>query len=177
MSATRSRVTLEKTTDEIESLPVTTLETIVPGTNMPGSQAGVTTAALSTPTTSSIISTESERHHNTIMRTPSPPIESAPSAGTATTPSPEKTAAHSTTLTPISPGTTKSSARTGVSQVDPKHTWSSSPGAEICALDEYLADSGGCMCNSSYYAHSGKSEELPTVQLRTPHNSVKAQMN
>nr|CAI9702934.1 unnamed protein product [Rangifer tarandus platyrhynchus] len=179
MSATTSRVTLDKTTDAIESLPVTTsavthtisltmttLETIVPGTNMPGTQAGVTTAALSTPTTSSTTSTESERHHNTVMRTPSPPMESAPSAGAATTPSPETTAAHSTTLTPISPGTTKSSARTGVSQVSPKHTGSSSPGAEICALDEYLADSGGCMCNNSYYAHSELSGALVALRCQ-----------
>ena len=159
------------------SLTMTTLETTVSGTNIPGAQEGVTTAAPSTLTTSSTISTESERHHNTIMQTPSSPMESAPSAGTATTPSPETTAAHSTSLTPISPGTTKSSARTGVGQVSPRHTGSSSPGAEICALDEYLADSGGCTCNNSYYVHSGKSEELPTVQLRTLHNSVKAQMN
>ncbi|OWK12939.1 hypothetical protein Celaphus_00014817 [Cervus elaphus hippelaphus] len=78
MSATTSRVTLDKTTDAIESSPVTTsavthtisltmtpLETIVPGTDMPGTQEGVTTAALSTPTTSSTISTESEDNTTT----------------------------------------------------------------------------------------------------------------
>uniref|UniRef100_A0A4W2HES3 ZP domain-containing protein n=1 Tax=Bos indicus x Bos taurus TaxID=30522 RepID=A0A4W2HES3_BOBOX len=180
MSATISRATLDKTTDAIESSPVTTrvvthttsltvttLETTVPGTSIPGAQEGVTTAAPFTLTTSSTISTESERHHNTIMQTPSSPMESAPSAGTAMTPSPGTTAAHSTPLTPISPGTTKSSARTGVSQVSPRHTGSSSPGAEICALDEYLADSGGCMCNNSYYAHSELSGALVALRCQT----------
>uniref|UniRef100_A0A8C6D1M6 ZP domain-containing protein n=1 Tax=Moschus moschiferus TaxID=68415 RepID=A0A8C6D1M6_MOSMO len=179
MSATTSRATLDKTTDAIESLPVTTravthtisltmttLETTVPGTNIPGAQEGVTTAAPSTLTTPSMISTESERHHNTVMHTPSSPMQSAPSAATATTPSPETRAARSTTLTPISPGTTKPSARTGVSQVSPKHTRSSSPGAEICALDEYLADSGGCMCNDSYYAHSELSGALVVLHCQ-----------
>ncbi|XDC52260.1 hypothetical protein R6Z07M_003442 [Ovis aries] len=177
MSATTSRATLDKTTDAIESLPVTTrafthtisltmttLETTVPGTNIPGAQEGVTTAAPSTLTTSSTISTKSERHHNTVTQTPSSPTESAPSAGTATTPSPETTAAGSTTLTPISPGTTKSSTRTGVSQVSPKHP--RSPGAEICALDEHLADSGGCMCNNSYYAHSELSGALVALRCQ-----------
>ena len=95
-----------------------------------------------------------------LTQAPSHPVESAPSAGTAMAQSPETTAAHSTTLIPSSSGMTKSAASTEASQASPKHTKNSSPGAGVCASDEYPADRRVCMCNNSYYAHSGKSEEL-----------------
>ncbi|XP_057566331.1 mucin-2-like [Hippopotamus amphibius kiboko] len=171
--------TLDAITDVKESLPVTTsavthstlltmttLGTTDLGTNMPGIQEGVNTAAPPTPTTSPMMSTLSERHHNTITQTPSHPVESAPSAGTAMAQSPETTAAHSTALIPSSSGPTKSSARTGASQASPKHTGSNSPGAGVCALDEYLADKGVCVCNNSYYAHSELSRALVALQCQ-----------
>lgn len=123
------------------------------GTDMPGTQAGVTTAAPPTPITAPTMSMLSRRHHNTITQAPSHPVESAPSAGTAMAQSPETTAAHSTTLIPSSSGMTKSAASTGASQASPKHTKNSSPGAGVCTSDEYPADRRACMYNNSYYAH------------------------
>ncbi|EPY77525.1 hypothetical protein CB1_001244017 [Camelus ferus] len=101
----------------------------------------------------------SESHQNTIKQTPSQPVESAPSAGTIMTQSPETTAAHSTALNPSNLGTRESSAMTGANQTSPKHNKSSSLGARVCALVEYPADGGVCMYNDSYYAHS----KLPRV--------------
>ncbi|XP_070466723.1 uncharacterized protein [Equus przewalskii] len=171
-ATTISPTTLNKITEAKESLPVTTsavicttsltmttLGTTGVGTTMSGTQEGETTAAPPTPATAPTMRTLSETHHNTATQTPSHLLESAPSTGTATAQSPETTAAHSTARILSSSGTTKSSAKTGASQASPKHTQSSSPRAGVCALDEYPASRGVCMCNDSYYAHS----ELSTL--------------
>ncbi|XP_032351456.1 putative GPI-anchored protein pfl2 isoform X3 [Camelus ferus] len=141
------------------SLNTTTLGVTLLGTNTSGAQEGVTAAAPPSPTTACTMSVLSESHQNTIKQTPSQPVESAPSAGTIMTQSPETTAAHSTALNPSNLGTRESSAMTGANQTSPKHNKSSSLGARVCALVEYPADGGVCMYNDSYYAHS----KLPRV--------------
>uniref|UniRef100_A0A8D0SDQ7 ZP domain-containing protein n=1 Tax=Sus scrofa TaxID=9823 RepID=A0A8D0SDQ7_PIG len=176
---TVSLATLNEITDGKESLFVTTralthttsptmttLEITVPRANVSETQEGVTVAASPTPTTAHTMSTLSERHHNTTTQTPSHPEESAPSADTATAQSPEPSVAHSAALIPSSSVTTKSSAMTGASQASPKHTQSSGPQAGVCALDEYPADTGGCMCNDSYYAHSELSRVLVALHCQ-----------
>uniref|UniRef100_H0XRL3 ZP domain-containing protein n=1 Tax=Otolemur garnettii TaxID=30611 RepID=H0XRL3_OTOGA len=135
-------------------LTITTLGTTVLGTTVSGTQEGKTTGTLP-PLTSAPMSQE---HQSTATQIPSYPVESASSVATAAAQSPKTMAAHSTALTPSSSGTTKTSI-TGTSQAFPKHTQSSSPGTEACALDEYAESSGVCRCNKSYYTHSELSRE------------------
>uniref|UniRef100_A0A8C3W7N8 ZP domain-containing protein n=1 Tax=Catagonus wagneri TaxID=51154 RepID=A0A8C3W7N8_9CETA len=174
-----SPATLNEITDGKESLSVTTralthttsptvtaLGITVLGTNMSETQEGVTVAAPPTPTTAPTMNTLSERRYDTTTQTPSHPEESAPGADTATAQSSEPSVAHSAALIPSSSVTTKSPAMTGASQASPKHTQSSGPQAGFCALDEYPADTGGCMCNDSYYAHSELSRVLVALHCQ-----------
>ncbi|XP_015340260.2 putative GPI-anchored protein pfl2 [Marmota marmota marmota] len=158
---TTSSTTLDKVNDTSELLSMTTstviyttslntstLGTIVLGTTMTKTREEQSTAAPPTPATTPSTSKPPDTYHNTTMWTPSQPAQSASSVGT------ETTAAYSTALVFSSLGTVKSSAVTGPSQTPPRYSQHSSPRAGACALDEYTASTGVCLCNDSYHTHS-----------------------
>ncbi|XP_060060922.1 uromodulin-like [Erinaceus europaeus] len=157
-------------TNTIETFPTTTRTTDLK-TTLSESQKGENTATsptstiLPNPATAPTVSTLSETHDDLIIQTPFQLVESVPSIGTTIAQSPETTTAHSTTLISSSSWITKSSAMTETTNVS-KGTQSSSPGAGICALDEYPAIRGVCMCNDSYYAHSELSRMVVTLHCQ-----------
>ncbi|XP_047394028.1 uromodulin-like [Sciurus carolinensis] len=161
MSAPNTSSTLDKINDTsgllstttstaicTNSLNTTTLGTTVPGTTTTRTQEGQSTAAPPPPATIPMTSKTSDSHHNTATGTPSHPAQTASGVGT------ETRAVYSTVLVLSSSGTMKSSAMTEPSQTPPRSSQNSSPRAEACALDEYIAGPGDCRCNDSYHAHT-----------------------
>ncbi|XP_055466967.1 mucin-2-like [Psammomys obesus] len=160
--------TLDKVGDINKPLPVTTsaaTNTTSPtpatlNTAASETQDRDTAAGPPTPATTPTTSKPPDTHQDSVTRTPSQPAPTGSSVGSGAAQSPN----HSTARAPSSSDTTTSSTVT--SKAPPGSSQSSAPGGGTCALDEYLASPGGCMCNDSYYPDLELSREIATLRCR-----------
>nr|XP_034357900.1 mucin-17-like [Arvicanthis niloticus] len=176
LTLTPSSSTPDKVIDTNKPLPTTTiatmdtssptttmLRTTVLSTATSETQERDTTFGPPTPGTSPVMTSKPPNpHHSTVTQTPSQPAQTGTSVGSGTTQSSD----HSTTLVLSSSETTKSSTLIGTQKASPDSNQSSGPGGGICAFDEYLVSTRGCVCNDSYYSHLELSREIATLRCR-----------